>query len=86
MAFLENKKKWAIGDFRNALGIVSIILGFGYVFAITFVTIPEQNQRFADTVLGVVISMVLTTVYNYFFGSSKGSADKQKTLETNIKQ
>lgn len=72
-------------DFRNVLGILSIILGFAYIFLITFVEIPEQNQRYADTVLGVIISMVLTTVYNYFFGSSKGSTDKQKTIETNIK-
>lgn len=81
----EARKRKRNTDFRNILGLVSIGLGFLYVFLITFLEVPEQNQRFADTVLGVVISMVLTTVYNYFFGSSKGSSDKQRMIETNIK-
>ena len=59
----------------------SLFLGFVYIFVITFVTIPEPNQRFADTILGVVIATIITTIYNFFFGSSKGSKDKdeQKT-------
>jgi hypothetical protein len=63
----------------------SLLLGFAYIFFITFFPIPQQNQRFADTILGVVITVIFATIYNFFFGSSKGSADKNVLL-TNIKQ
>lgn len=60
----------------------SLLLGFGYIFWITFGSIPEQNQRFADTILGVVIATIITTIYNFFYGSSDGSKKKdEKTLE-----
>ena len=61
----------------------SLLLGFTYIFVITFVTIPESNQRFADTILGVVIATIITTIYNFFFGSSKGSKDKDELKNTN---
>mgnify|MGYP000907478071 FL=1 len=61
----------------------SLLLGFVYIFVITFVTIPESNQRFADTILGVVIATIITTIYNFFFGSSKGSKDKEELKNTN---
>lgn len=60
----------------------SLFLGFVYIFVITFVTIPESNQRFADTILGVVIATIITTIYNFFFGSSKGSKDKDEKQQT----
>ena len=56
----------------------SLFLGFVYIFVITFVKIPESNQRFAGTILGVVIATIITTIYNFFFGSSKGSKDKDE--------
>jgi len=56
----------------------SLFLGFAYVFVITFLTIPTENQRFADTILGVVISIIFGTIYNFYFGSSQGSKDKDE--------
>lgn len=70
--------------FQHYLGIGSVSLGFLYIFLVTFIPIPVQNVRFADTVLGVVIGTIITTVYQYFFGSSQGSVDKQKALESKI--
>ncbi len=57
----------------------SLVAGFAYVFWITFGDIPESNQRFADTILGVVIATIITTIYNFFFGSSDGSKKKDLT-------
>ena len=54
----------------------SLVLGFAYVFFITFHEIPTENIRFADTILGVVIATIITTIYNFFFGSSDGSKKK----------
>jgi hypothetical protein len=64
----------------------SVILGFAYIFFITFCTIPTQGQRFADTILGVVISIIFGTIYNFFYGSSKGSHDKNDIIQTLKKQ
>ena len=60
----------------------SLLFGFAYIFLITFATLPQQNQRFADTILGVVIATIITTIYNFFFGSSKGSKDKDNINKT----
>ena len=68
--------------FTYYLAAGSAILGFAYIFLITFITIPKDSQRFADTILGVVISIVFGTIYNFFFGSSKSSADKNEIIKT----
>lgn len=68
--------------FTYYLAAASLFVGFLYVFLITFTSIPTENQRFADTILGVVITMVITTIYQYFFGSSKGSSDKNNILKS----
>jgi hypothetical protein len=50
----------------------------GYIGFITFGTIPESNQRFADTILGFLLGTVVATILQFFFGSSMGSKDKDK--------
>lgn len=70
-----------IGRWLYWFAMFSVVLGFVYVFLITFMEVPEQNQRFADTILGVVISLIFAGIYNYFFGSSKGSSDKTQMLK-----
>ena len=53
----------------------------GYIFLITFLTIPESNVRFADTTLGFLLGTIVATIINYFFGSSKSSLDKNQLLK-----
>ncbi len=53
-----------------------MIFGCAYILAVTFITVPVANTRFADTMTGVVITMVFSSVVGYFFGSSAGSKDK----------
>ena len=55
----------------------------GYIFLITFLTIPETNVRFADTTLGFLLGTIVATIINYFFGSSKSSSDKNQLLKEN---
>ena len=55
-------------------------VAFTYIFLITFLTIPADNIRFADTVLGFLLGTVIATILNFFFGSSKGSSDKQEII------
>ena len=50
----------------------------GYIGFITFGHIPEDNQRFADTILGFLLGTVVATILQFFFGSSMGSKEKDK--------
>jgi hypothetical protein len=51
-----------------------------YISAITFATIPEQNIRFADTIIGFLLGTVVATILNFFYGTSKSSQDKTDKL------
>lgn len=57
------------------------LVAVGYIFLITFLTIPEANIRFADTTLGFLLGTIVATIINYFFGSSKSSSDKNQLLK-----
>lgn len=54
------------------------IFAAGYIGFITFGTIPTDNQRFADTILGFLLGTVVATILQFFFGSSMGSKEKDK--------
>jgi hypothetical protein len=41
-----------------------------YFFAITFLPIPEAGKDFANIILGFLLGTAVSTVINYFFGSS----------------
>lgn len=60
------------------------IVGAGYMFAITFFPIPESGVRFADTALGFILGTIIAQILNFFFGSSKGSADKTGMLKEQL--
>lgn len=49
----------------------ALVFGFAYIFFVTFSEIPPQNQRFADTILGVVISLVFGSIFSFFYGTRK---------------
>jgi hypothetical protein len=51
-----------------------------YISAITFATIPKDNIRFADTIVGFLLGTVVATILNFFYGTSKSSQDKTDKL------
>jgi hypothetical protein len=59
----------------------SIFLGFIYLFAVTFIVIDKESQRFADIGFGVVSTVVFGQIYSFFFGSSQSSHKKSETIE-----
>lgn len=63
--------------FAAGWSIVAIV----YIFMITFMSIPAANVRFADTVLGFLLGTIVATIINYFYGSSKSSADKNEVMK-----
>lgn len=62
--------------FAAAWSVFSMI----YFAAVTFAEVPSEGQRIADTILGVLIGQVLGGMFSYFYGSTKGSAEKTRLL------
>jgi uncharacterized membrane protein YccC len=54
------------------------ILAASYIGAITFGEIPEQNVRFADTILGFVLGTMVAAMFQFLLGSSLGSRKKDE--------
>lgn len=54
------------------------ILSATYIGFITFGYIPEQNIRFADTILGFVLGTMVASMFQFLLGSSLGSRAKDK--------
>ena len=51
-----------------------------YFLAVTFSPPAPAGQRIADTILGVLIASVVGVMFSYFYGSTKGSAEKTRLL------
>lgn len=58
-----------------AIGVMLCIL----LYLLFTVDIPQANMNILLLIIGALISS-FTTVVQYYFGSSKGSADKEKIL------
>ena len=56
--------------------LVALYIGF-----ITFATIPADNIRFADTILGFLLGTILATMFNFFYGTSKSSQNKDDVIK-----
>lgn len=56
-----------------------------YVAAISFMVIPENNIRHVDTILGFMLGTVISTILNFFLGSSAGSMKKTDMLIKDFK-
>ena len=61
---------------------VYFFIGFWSIFAAAFIPsliwldIPDQNMRFADTIVGYVMGSVVTSMFAFLLGSSQGSRMK----------
>jgi hypothetical protein len=54
------------------------ILSSIYIGCITFIDIPDENARFADTILGFVLGTMVASMFQFLLGSSLGSRAKDK--------
>jgi len=65
--------------YQNILGTsIGVILAV-MLYLLFTTTIPADNINILLLIIGALISS-FTTVVQYYFGSSKGSADKDKIL------
>lgn len=49
-----------------------------FIPAIVFMPIPEENVRFADTILGFLLGTMVASMFAFLLGSSLGSKQKDK--------
>jgi hypothetical protein len=56
------------------------LFAMSYFVAVTFIPMSQTGQRIADTILGVLITTVLGAMVAYFYGSTKGSAEKTRLI------
>jgi hypothetical protein len=70
------KRDWLMG----AVVITGLTLMVGIIACLVFVKIPEPNQRLADMTFGSVLS-IGTSIFAYYVGSSRGSHQKQQTID-----
>jgi len=59
----------------TAIGVILVIM----LTLLFLIDIPQNNMNILLLIIGALISS-FTTVVQYYFGSSKGSADKDKII------
>lgn len=57
-----------------------------YIFLVSFLKIPENNQRLVDTITGFLLGTIIALILNFYFGSSHGSQAKTEQTEGLIKR
>lgn len=59
-----------------AISLIWSVASIVYIGAISFMTIPPDNVRFVDTILGFILGTIISTIFNFWLGSSLGSKTK----------
>jgi hypothetical protein len=57
------------------------IFAMVYLLWITFGEVPEDNVRFADTVLGFLLGTVIAGIFTFLYGSSRSSQNKDSVIQ-----
>lgn len=71
--------------FTMAFAMIIMLLVAGYLYGVTFSTIPEGNERVVDTILGFLLGSVISPIIIWAFRSSKAQIDKENA-ELEIQQ
>ena len=67
------------------LVIAAVALTFLIIIGLFFIAIPADNKDMVNIIVGIVIGGAFATLYNWRFGSSKGSADKTTAMAETAK-
>lgn len=73
-ALIQNRSSLSV-NFVYIFGGALVALAMVYIFLITWLPIPESSIRFADTILGFFLGTLMSTIINFFFGSSMHKSD-----------
>lgn len=78
---IENAKAGRTDWMYLATGTVIIIVFGICAYAIIFLNIPVENREMFTHLLGMVEGAFIGGMVNFFFGSSKGSKEKQEMID-----
>ena len=81
---LKQEDVWSKRFIYIFAGIWSIF-SMVFIFAVTFGSIPPENIRFVDLLLGFLLGTVLSTIVQFFFGSSVTSRKRTDELVYGLK-
>ncbi|MCP4987226.1 MAG: hypothetical protein GY928_14605 [Colwellia sp.] len=79
-AALNSGDKFAQRFIYYFAGFWSALAG-AFIIIILFKEIPEPNTRLIDTILGFLLGTIIASIIGFFFGSSKGSHDKNSMIQ-----
>lgn len=71
--------------YMYALGLFVVGASFAIVYMLIFHAIPPENKDIVNIAFGTLLGLSASVV-NYFYGSSKSSADKNEMLREKPKQ
>ena len=71
---------WFAKNFVYLLATFWTVAAIVYIGFVTFGTIPTENVRFADTILGFLLGTVIATIINFFMGTSFSSRVKDESI------
>jgi len=74
---------WLTHNIHSVLSLMTVVFILGVLAALMFSPVPISQDK-KDVVLYVLgtLSSIVTLVLGYYFGSSSGSADKTKLINT----
>lgn len=70
--------KWLPANLKGFLGILTLIFVFGWLIAVTFLPVKVDKDILAQILIAIVAFG--KDIYNYFFGSTQGSAKKDEMI------
>ncbi len=66
------------------LGVFIVLCAVAVIVLLVFIELPQGNRDLANIALGSLLGMAVN-VTSYFFGSSRGSAQKTEALQETTK-
>lgn len=72
----DAQKEMLAGDDKTAAHFIYLFAWFWsatsaiYFFCVTFLSVPESSQHFADIILGFLLGTAVATIIGYFFGNA----------------
>lgn len=58
------------------------LFAMAFFLATTFAAIPERNLRIVDTILGFLLGTAISSIFNFFLGTTQSSRKKDDTIQT----
>lgn len=63
--------------------VMVILIGFSYIVAVTFLKIPEENQRTVDTTTGFVLGSMVSAAIGYLLGGNPKTHERTPIIPEN---